>query len=370
VYVATAVGQQPRRITAEASDIPGLAWVPGKPEIVFSTDRSLWETDLERLPISGPSGSLPTAIPGTARARHPALVRSSADARIRLAYERDTQERKLYSLDLPSPSNERREASPLRPIAVSTRDEIDPSFSFDGRSIAFASARSAKFPQIWVGDRDGSNLQQRTNLPCSAGSPAWSPDGETVAFDCGGRMSADIYTVPASGGPPHRLTSESSAEYVPSWSSDGRWIYFTSDRVGGFQIWKMPAGGGLAVQITKGGAFRAVESPDGKLLYFTRRDQHGLWAMEVGGGIEKRILPSAEWYGWSVANAAIYFAAEEPNLHSPALFYYPFDTHEATRAAVLSRWPGPLAVSRDGSRAIFTYTDNPGSDIEMIDGFR
>src|SRR2546423_2658468 len=68
-------------------------------------------------------------------------------------------------------------------FAPSTRTEMDPQFSPDGRKIAFTSDRSGN-TAIWVGDRDGSNIAQLTNVPeCIAGSPRWSPDSVRLAFD-------------------------------------------------------------------------------------------------------------------------------------------------------------------------------------------
>src|SRR2546428_11292498 len=81
------------------------------------------------------------------------------------------------------------------------------------------------------------------------------------------------------------MTAEPSDEGRPSFSMDGKWIYFRSNRSGKDEIWKMPRGGGAAAQVTQGGGFEAIETLDGKTLYFARsRAESGLWSMPAAGG--------------------------------------------------------------------------------------
>ena len=102
------------------------------------------------------------------------------------------------------------------------------------------------------------------------GTPRWSPDGQTIAFDSNLEGQFEIYVIPAAGGKPRRLTSHPANDHVPSFSRDGKWIYFSSNRTGEYQIWKIPASGGDAVQVTHNGGYVAFESPDGAYLYYTQ----------------------------------------------------------------------------------------------------
>ncbi len=78
-------------------------------------------------------------------------------------------------------------------------------------------------------------------------SPAFSPDGSTVAFVRGIRAGAvdDLYVLPAAGGAPTRLTFDRTwIDGSPTWTPDGRDIVFSSTRGGLASLWRVSAAGG------------------------------------------------------------------------------------------------------------------------------
>ena len=131
--------------------------------------------------------------------------------------------------------------------------------------------------------------------------PQWSPDGRRIAFFATtGRAGAyEAYVMDADGGPPLRLTrSEGELEALPAWSRDGRSIYLTSSRSGSLQIWRMPVAGGESVQLTKRGGAEAVESPDGRVIYYTK-------VPEVGPGSGAYLLTVVKRNAfWSLCGSA------------------------------------------------------------------
>jgi Tol biopolymer transport system component len=101
---------------------------------------------------------------------------------------------------------------------------------------------------------------------------AWSPDGKTVAFTRGSASRADIFTIPATGGPETRLTHDTVND-GPVYSPDGQYIYFDSSRSGSLQIWRMRTDGSEAEQMTDDDFLNSSPhiSPDGSTLAFLSR---------------------------------------------------------------------------------------------------
>ena len=112
----------------------------------------------------------------------------------------------------------------------------------DGKTIVFSGQTKKDTSwhwQIWTLPVAGGKPKQLTQTPASVlnGFPRWSPDGKTIAYVRARDIKAgfgevNIYTVPANGGDPKALTSDSdSVKFSPmAWSPDGKLIaYFSTD---------------------------------------------------------------------------------------------------------------------------------------------
>ena len=107
-------------------------------------------------------------------------------------------------------------------------------------------------PEIYVMDADGGNQRRRTNNRHDDRDPSWSPDGKRIAFRArrDGHfenkfgLTYDIYVMNADGGNQQRLTNNPHADWSPSWSPDSKRIAFTSSRDGNTDIYVMDADGG------------------------------------------------------------------------------------------------------------------------------
>ena len=192
--------------------------------------------------------------------------------------------------------------------------DISPSWSPDGKRIAFESDRDEHGPldfEIYVMDADGNNQQNLTNDPNNDISPSWSPDGERIAFSSdrdgnreGNWKNYEIYVMDADGNNPQRLTNNDFHDGGPSWSPDGKRIVFWSKREGHFigefgltsEIYVMDADGKNTRRLTNNRKrdFSPSWSPDGKWIAFSSDRKgddvnHEIHVMDADGGNQRRL---------------------------------------------------------------------------------
>src|ERR1043166_2382216 len=101
--------------------------------------------------------------------------------------------------------------------------ETDPSWSPDGRFVAYSSDQSGNF-DIWVRSIGEGNSVQVTSSPAHDWQPNWSPDGLSLVFRSE-REGGGLFVVPALGGSERKLCNFG---YRPRWSPDGSQVLFYS----------------------------------------------------------------------------------------------------------------------------------------------
>ena len=162
---------------------------------------------------------------------------------------------------------------------------ISPAWSANGQQLAYVSFESRK-PVVYVHDVPTGKRRLIANFRGSNSAPAWSPDGKTLAVTLTRDGGSQLYTIPASGGEPKRLTQSSSIDTEPLYTADGRTLYFVSDRGGAPQVYRMPATGGEPQRVTFTGNYNISPalSPDGKWLAYISR---------VGGAFKLQVMELA-----------------------------------------------------------------------------
>ena len=147
----------------------------------------------------------------------------------------------------------------LKRLTVSKLPDVSPVWNpKTDAQIAWVSGRT-DLPQIYTMEADGTNVQRMTDEGYAV-SPAWSPNGQFLAFSWirhygpGAPGAEDIYLMDIASKQWVQLTHDGGRNDFPSWSPDGRHIVFQSSRSGGEQIWTMLADGSNQKQLTPTGS--------------------------------------------------------------------------------------------------------------------
>jgi hypothetical protein len=121
-----------------------------------------------------------------------------------------------------------------RRLTSNQADDLDPAWSPDGTQIAFASTRKDNY-DIWVIDANGGQPVDLTNTPdATEFGPAWSPHGDKIAFhkkiDRPVPVPNDVYVMDRDGSNLVKVTQTGWDDFYPSWAPDGREIVFYTSR--------------------------------------------------------------------------------------------------------------------------------------------
>ncbi len=174
-------------------------------------------------------------------------------------------------------------------VTVTTSPEplISPAWSPDGQRLAYVSFEDKK-PVIYVQNLSDGRRRAVAKFRGSNSAPAWSPDGRKLAVTLSKDETSQIYLLDMESGAATRFTHGGALDTEPQFSPDGRWLFFTSNRGGTPQIYKASLADGSVNRVTFEGGYNVSPalSPDGKNLAFVhRRDtRFHIAVMDLGSG--------------------------------------------------------------------------------------
>lgn len=189
---------------------------------------------------------------------------------------------------------------------------VSPAWSPNGQQIAFSSSRTGD-PEIWVSDPQGLLAHRITDFKGPDVSPTWNPKtGAQIAWISGRTGLPQLYIMDADGSGVQRLTDGGYAT-SPSWSPNGQFIAFAWDRKygpgapGGQDIYVMEIATKRWIQLThdSGRCDFPAWSPDGRHLVYAnspdgRADHTRIMTMLADGTGKHALTGSgADMPNWS-----------------------------------------------------------------------
>lgn len=257
VWLLNRLGGDAERLTDTPQDVQDFAWSPDSSQLVLVLrDASSEELEAAKENKDEAVADRARAAESEAKDKKKAPKPWVID-RLQFKLDEvgylDRRRTHLYVFDLAAKS--------LRQITSGDYDDSEPAWSPDGKWLAFSSNRSVPDPDatydqnIWVvpasNSDKGAHPTQVTTNPGADGSPAWSPDGEWIAyvtqmdphlFDYATRHLA---VAPATGGEAKLITlALDRMVTVPRFSPDGKFIYFIADDDGTQNLCRVPVTGG------------------------------------------------------------------------------------------------------------------------------
>jgi Tol biopolymer transport system component len=178
---------------------------------------------------------------------------------------------------------------------------VDPAFSPDGEQIAFTRSPRRGTAEIYMMSSTGNHVRQVTadGYP-ESDDPSFSPDGERIVFAQrkSRRSDKDLFSMDIDGTDRRRLTNYRGSEEQPVYSPDGDQI--------AFERWKPGVDGDPAITVTNVDGSNPIEvdadfslrpdfAPSGERVMFLRNLNH-IWTAEADGGSPQEVLRNCDCF--------------------------------------------------------------------------
>ena len=180
----------------------------------------------------------------------------------------------------------RPDGSDARRLTTNPARDVAPAWSPDSQHIVFMSARDNREFDVYRMKADGTGVERLTQ-GSSNWFPQYAPDGNRIAL----HVMRDVHILDLASKSLRRLTQDPLNGMYPAWSPDGERLAFMSWRNGRTEIFTANADGAnqqLLISMPAGDAVDPRWSPDGKYIAFVHVPSGGLHSTQAGS--DERIV--------------------------------------------------------------------------------
>jgi Tol biopolymer transport system component len=270
----------------------------------------------------------------------------------------------------------------IEPVLSSSRNEMDPAWSPVRSLLAFTTDRSG-VDEIWLRSESGdferplATSQDFKDSTYILGTPAFSPDGQSIAYFRESAFGNHIWISPVAGGPPVRLVENTNEQQQPAWSPDGKWIAFAmDDRAGHWALVKMRVGASMKPQVLAPGIIPVLPvkfAPDGAWIAY---NGPGGLSIVSPDGQTAQVLFEQPWiaFDWSADSRQLFGIRQSDDFKHLTLTSLDVRTR-AERIVNADFMLMPVAAqpvrgfTRVSDNTFLTSIVRVSSDIWLLDGF-
>jgi Tol biopolymer transport system component len=213
-----------------------------------------------------------------------------------------------------------------------TSNDWDPVEGPDGAFVHVSDR--AGVPELWISHRDGRATRLTTQVGSYVFSPAWSPDGQTVAFIAVNGRRSDLYAVARDGSRLQRLTDDGHDKRTPVFGPGGR-IHYLERQGRAFRVMAVTSGSAPAA-VPGGDGWRWLLATPSGALFGHRQDSDMVGALANGSW--RPVAPVRSGESWAPTDDGLYIL--DPYARpGPALWFQPWN---GPRRRLPD--PGPMAA--------------------------
>lgn len=236
LFIADADGASPRQITHDDFGHEDPSWSPDGARIAYVSLKGGGEV----ISVMDPDGGHVEAVtPATVRTIHPSWTPDSRG--ILYCTDDDLQPPKKNESEIAVIDLATRKITTLITGGTNTYPALSP----DGGRIAFRRMLGETNSEVFIADADGTNQRNLSAHAAFDGWPSWSPDGRQIAFASNRRGNQEIYVMRPDGSDVRLVANTEGSATAPTWTKDGSAIYFPNCRKidfgGDCQIFSAPA---------------------------------------------------------------------------------------------------------------------------------